>query len=51
MPQCDNCSSFVTAQYVRTFAPRDRETVRVCPSCDDKVRDGADVRSARAERQ
>ncbi|WP_425601781.1 DUF7563 family protein [Haloplanus pelagicus] len=51
MPTCENCGSFVTDAYVRVFAPDGMETVRVCPSCEDKVRDGADVRTARATRQ
>jgi len=51
MAQCENCESFVTTQYVRVFAPSDRETVRVCPSCDGVLRDGADVREARSVRQ
>lgn len=46
MPQCANCSSFVSDQYVRVFAPADRDTVRVCPNCDDMVRTGGDVRPA-----
>jgi NAD-dependent SIR2 family protein deacetylase len=51
MPQCANCSSFVTQRYVEVFAPDGRDTVRVCPNCEDMVRDGADVREARAKRQ
>lgn len=47
MPTCQNCESFVTAAYVRVFAPPTEETVRVCPHCEDKVRDGADVRETR----
>lgn len=51
MPSCQNCSSFVTVDYVRVFAPRDMSDVRVCPNCEDKLRDGADVREARSTRQ
>jgi hypothetical protein len=51
MPKCANCNSFVTQRYVEVFAPSGRETVRVCPNCEDMVRDGADVREARAKRQ
>lgn len=51
MPNCLNCESYVTAQYVRVFAPDDLDTVRVCPHCEDKMRDGNDVREARAPRQ
>jgi hypothetical protein len=50
MPHCENCGSFVTAEYVRVFAPEELDRPRVCPNCDDKVRDGADVREARATR-
>jgi hypothetical protein len=50
MPSCQNCGSFVTAAYVRVFAPEGHDRPRVCPSCEDKVRDGAEVREARATR-
>ncbi|MGM0591097.1 MAG: DUF7563 family protein [Halobacteriota archaeon] len=50
MPECQNCGSFVTPSYVRVFAPNGLENPRVCPKCDDKVRDGADVRKARSPR-
>ncbi|MFB6107857.1 MAG: hypothetical protein ABEJ82_03315 [Haloplanus sp.] len=50
MPSCQNCGSFVTDDYVRVFAPDDMEKPRVCPNCEDMVRDGADVRKARAKR-
>ncbi|MBB6646814.1 DUF7563 family protein [Halobellus ruber] len=50
MPTCENCGSFVTAEYVRVFAPNGMDSPRVCPNCEDKVRDGADVREARATR-
>ncbi|RJT03272.1 hypothetical protein D3261_11230 [Halococcus sp. IIIV-5B] len=48
MPRCQNCSGFVTKQYVRVFAPTGADTVRVCPQCESKLRDGADVREARS---
>jgi hypothetical protein len=51
MPICANCDGFVTETYVRVFAPTGRETVRVCPHCPDKLRDGADVRKAHATRR
>jgi hypothetical protein len=51
VPRCNNCDAFVTEQYVRVFAPDEMETVRVCPHCEDKLRDGNDVREARAPRQ
>lgn len=51
MPHCRNCEGFVTENYVRVFAPQEMSTVRVCPNCEDKLRDGADVREARSTRQ
>ena len=51
MPRCNNCESFVTERYVRVFAPSGMDTVRVCPNCEDKLRDGADVREARSKRR
>lgn len=50
MPRCQNCDSFVTTDYVRVFTPNGVDRPRVCPSCEDLVRDGADVRKARATR-
>jgi hypothetical protein len=50
MPQCNNCEGFVTDDYVRVFAPSGRDDVRVCPQCEDKLRDGAEVREARSTR-
>lgn len=50
MPKCQNCGSFVTKQYVRVFTPPKVEEPRVCPECEDVVRDGADVRQARSPR-
>jgi hypothetical protein len=50
MPHCRNCDSFVTPDYVRVFAPNGHDNPRVCPNCDDMVRDGAAVREARANR-
>lgn len=44
-PECGNCGSLVTEQYVRVFAPSERVTVRVCPSCPDKLRTGGEIRS------
>jgi NAD-dependent SIR2 family protein deacetylase len=51
MPKCANCDAVVTEQYVRVFAPSGMKTVRVCPNCPDMVRDGGDVREAKAPRQ
>lgn len=50
MPECQNCGSFVTPAYARVFVPPNVEDPRVCPYCDDMVRDGADVRKARSPR-
>ena len=50
MPHCDNCEGFVTDAYVRVFSPPGMATVRVCPNCEDMVREGADVREAKAPR-
>ncbi|WP_232687497.1 DUF7563 family protein [Halobacterium zhouii] len=50
MPECQNCGSFVTPDYVRVFAPPGVESPRICPDCPDMVRDGNDVREARATR-
>ncbi|WP_199723101.1 hypothetical protein [Halobellus sp. Atlit-38R] len=51
MPTCNNCDGFVTQRYVNVFAPGDAETVRVCPNCEDLVRDGNGVREARSKRK
>ncbi|WP_435065195.1 DUF7563 family protein [Halobaculum sp. EA56] len=48
--RCQNCESIVTEQYARVFAPDDAAGPRVCPRCEDLVRDGAEVREARATR-
>ncbi|RQG89091.1 hypothetical protein EA462_12010 [Natrarchaeobius halalkaliphilus] len=50
MPNCQNCGAFVTDAYARVFTPRGIDEPRVCPECEDKIRDGADVRSARSPR-
>jgi NAD-dependent SIR2 family protein deacetylase len=50
MPRCHNCEAFVTEDYVRVFAPDEMSTVRVCPNCEDKLRDGAEIREARSTR-
>jgi len=50
MPECDHCGAFVTRDYVRVFAPPGRENPRVCPECEDRIRDGAGVREARSPR-
>ena len=50
MPQCRNCNGFVTENYVRVFAPPGMSTVRVCPRCEDMIREGADIRAAHSSR-
>ncbi|MFW5974356.1 MAG: DUF7563 family protein [Natrialbaceae archaeon] len=52
MPSCQNCGEFVTESYVRVFTPEESaaEGPRVCPYCEDKLRDGAEVRDARSSR-
>lgn len=51
MPKCGNCGSFVTQQYVRVFTPDKFDQPRVCPNCEDIIRDGSDVRQARSQRR
>lgn len=51
MPTCQNCGAFVTPEYARVFTPDNEEAPRVCPHCDDKIRDGAEVREARSTRR
>jgi NAD-dependent SIR2 family protein deacetylase len=50
MRECANCGGAVSEQYVRVFAPTGMDTVRVCPHCEDKLRDGAEVREAHSPR-
>jgi NAD-dependent SIR2 family protein deacetylase len=50
MPECQNCGAFVTRDYARVFTPNGVENPRVCPRCEDMVRDGANVRDARSPR-
>lgn len=50
MRECNNCGSSVSERYVRVFAPDETRGPRVCPNCEDLVRDGAEVREARATR-
>lgn len=47
MPTCLSCGAFVTGNYVRVFALEGEAGPRVCPHCEDTVRDGTDVRPAR----
>jgi len=50
MPTCGNCGGFVTQRYENVFAPSDADRVRVCPNCENLVRDGSSVREARSNR-
>jgi hypothetical protein len=49
-PRCQNCDSFVTPSYARVFTPDGVDNPRCCPNCEDKIRDGADIREARSTR-
>jgi hypothetical protein len=51
MPDCLNCGEFVTERYVRVFAPTGMDTVRVCPHCEDMIRDNGTVREAKSARE
>jgi hypothetical protein len=51
MPECQNCESFVTEAYARVFTPNEVGSPRVCPYCEDKIRDGTEVREARSTRR
>lgn len=44
---CQNCGSHVTRQYARVFAPDEDAGPRVCPNCEDMVRDRDGVRPKR----
>jgi hypothetical protein len=50
MAKCQNCESFVTEAYARVFTPSEVKNPRVCPQCEDKIRDGNGVREARSTR-
>lgn len=43
-PFCENCDGFVSARYVRVFAPEGAETVEACPDCPDLIRAGGEIR-------
>lgn len=51
MPTCGNCGSFVTSQYVRVFTPEEIDEPRVCPRCEDLVREGSTIREAKSQRR
>jgi hypothetical protein len=40
MAICNDYDGFVTDSYVRVFAPPDLETARVCPNCENEIREG-----------
>ncbi|WP_435151432.1 DUF7563 family protein [Haladaptatus sp. DFWS20] len=40
----------MTAAYAQVFTPKGVENSRVCPNCEDKIRDGSEVRDARSPR-
>lgn len=50
MPDCANCGGWVTDQYARVFAPPGIRGVRVCPNCEDKLREKGQVRQAHSPR-
>ncbi len=50
MPECQNCGAFVTEAYARVFTPPGVENPRVCPDCEELIRDGAQIREARSSR-
>lgn len=51
MPECGNCGSFVSQEYIRVLVPEDVSDPRVCPFCEDRIRDGTQVRAARSSRR
>lgn len=52
MPECRNCGSHVTEDYVRVFGKDGADTVDVCPECPDKIRTSyGKVRDARSTRR
>lgn len=51
MPECSNCGSVVSRAYERVFKPESVNDVRVCPNCPDLMRDGSEIRQARAPRR
>ena len=51
MPACENYEGFVTDNYVRVFAPPELDTVRVCPNCENKIRERGTVREAHSPRR
>jgi hypothetical protein len=46
--ECQNCGNEVSKRYVDVFEPDGVDQPRVCPDCEDLVRDGNGVREKRA---
>lgn len=44
MPECQNCGSWVTEDYVRVFVPEEVHEPRACPHCPDMIREDGEVR-------
>lgn len=52
MPECLNCGSHVTDDYVRVFSANGDDSVRTCPDCPDMIRGkGGRPREARSQRR
>jgi hypothetical protein len=51
MPYCNNCDSFVSADYSRVFSSNPDGNVDVCPNCEDLVRADGKPRNARGPRR
>lgn len=50
MRKCQNCGAAVTDQYARVFAPPGIHGVRVCPNCENKLREKGEIRDAHSSR-
>jgi hypothetical protein len=46
--QCQNCGNEVSKRYVDVFEPDGVDQPRVCPDCEDIIRDGNGVREKRS---
>lgn len=47
MPECQNCGAHVTERYARVFTPTEHDAPRVCPSCEDMIREKGGVRETK----
>jgi hypothetical protein len=47
MAEYNNWERFVTAQYVRAFAPNGIGRTRACPNCENKLRDRSEEHAVR----